>query len=147
MSLEGLKMTREYKVFITHSWEYHDLYKKVIDLLNKESDFKWTECSSPDSQPSHAYTDKEFEFELYYQLKPVHVVIALAPLYVSHKKWIKKEIDMATEKFDPPKPIISLESWGAERTPPELTRISKELVGWTSLAIVKAIKEHALPDK
>jgi hypothetical protein len=44
------------------------------------------------------------------------VVLILAGVYSSYRKWIDKEIELAQTGFNAPKKIIAIEAWGSERT-------------------------------
>ena len=35
-------MSKTYHLFISHSWAYSDAYEKLINLLNKDANFSYT---------------------------------------------------------------------------------------------------------
>jgi hypothetical protein len=39
--------SREYKLFISHAWDYSDDCDGVVRLLNEEYGFKWIDLSVP----------------------------------------------------------------------------------------------------
>lgn len=134
----GLKT---YRIFISHSWDYHDEYYKLVNLLDMAPRFNWQNYSVPKHDALDTSTDRELEEALRNQISPTHVVIILAGMYVNYRKWIQKEIDIA---LDFGKPIIGVVPWGGERTPIQVSNVAKEIVRWNTDSIVSAIRRHSL---
>lgn len=135
-------MSKTYHLFISHSWAYSDAYEKLINLLNKDANFSYTNYSVPPNDPIHnAGTDKELYAAIKAQIAPVSVVLILAGVYSTYSKWINKEIQIAKTEFWTPKSIIAIEPWGSERTSKVVKDSADKVVGWNSSSIINAIKE------
>ena len=133
---------KEYHIFISHAWKYSDDYYRLVDLLNAASNFKWKNYSVPQHDPAidpnTEAGEKKLIEELRKQIRPVHVVIVLAGMYVNYRKWIQKEIDIAQEYQ---KPIVGIRPRGQERVPKVIQEVSCEIVGWNTNSIVNAIRK------
>ena len=135
-------MSKTYHLFISHSWAYSDAYEKLINLLNKDTNFSYTNYSVPQNDPIHnAGTDKELYAAIKAQIAPANVVLILAGVYSTYSKWINKEIKIAKTEFWTPKSIIAIEPWGSERTSKVVKDEADKVVGWNSFSIINAIKE------
>jgi hypothetical protein len=66
-------------------------------------------------------------------------MLVIAGMYVNHREWIQKEIDMA-RRFGIP--IIGIEPWGSRVTPAQLRWTADEMVGWRTKSIVDAVRRH-----
>lgn len=62
-------------------------------------------------------------------------------MYVNHRKWIQKEIEIA-QYYN--KPIIAIRPRGAERMPQELSDIANVIVNWNTDSIVEAIRNYSI---
>ena len=74
---------------------------------------------------------------------PVASVLIMAGVYATYSKWIDKEIILAKESFESPKPIIAIEPWGSEKTSVLVKQAADRIVGWNTDSIVGAIRELA----
>lgn len=134
---------KSYGVFISHAWTYNADYYRLVGMLNKAERFKWRNCSVPEHDPLDAKSNAELEEALHNQIRPAKVVLVISGMYVNHRKWIQKEIDIALEMN---KPIVGLIPWGAERTPAEVQEIAP-MVRWDTSSIVAAIRKPARPER
>lgn len=135
-------MSKTYHLFISHSWTYSDAYEKLLNLLNKDAYFSYTNYSVPQDDPIHsAGTDKELYAAIKAQIAQASVVIILAGVYSTYSKWINAEIKIAKSEFIHPKSIIAIEPWGSERTSKVVKDVADKIVGWNSSSIINAIKE------
>lgn len=135
-------MSKTYHLFISHSWTYSDAYDGLLNLLNKDPSFSYTNYSVPEDDPIHnAGTDAELYAAIKAQIAPASVVLILAGVYSTYSKWINKEIKIAQNEFWTPKPIVAIQPWGAERTSRTVKDAANEIVGWNSASIINAIKE------
>lgn len=125
-----------YGIFICHAWDYDD-YERIENMLDEAEGFDYRNYSVPEHDPLHARGDKELENALYDQIKPASVVIVLAGMYVPHREWIQKEIDIALKMG---KPIIAVAPHGSERMPQEVQEVADAIVGWNTASIVDAIR-------
>ena len=131
---------KEYPIFISHSWDYDEEYKRMVELLESKSYFKFRNYSVPEHDDLDTTSDLELKVELRKQIDPASVVIVLAGMYVNHSRWIKKEIEIAESKD---KPILGVKPHGNERVPEYVQDHSDDVVGWTGISVVKAIRELA----
>ena len=59
-------MDKTYHLFISHSWAYSDAYNGLIDLLDKDPAFVYTNYSVPKDDPIHT---NGTDVELYAAIK------------------------------------------------------------------------------
>lgn len=136
---------KTYDLFISHAWRYNEDYYRLVKMLNEASNFKWRNYSVPEHDPvldPDDPEDRETLIEaLKRQVRPVNCVLILCGMYVAYSFWIQKEIDIAQEYE---KPIIGVKPWGQEKVPQAVTDVAKEIVGWNTDSIVKAIRKHSI---
>lgn len=130
---------RTYNVFISHAWQYSDDYNRVVDFLNGAANFAWHNLSVPRHDP---VSNEELEYALRGQMRPADVFLIVAGMYAAHSDWIGFEIDFAQRIG---RPIIGITPWGGERIPVKVQDAAVEMVGWSTVGIVGAIRNHALP--
>lgn len=135
-------MSKTYHIFISHSWAYPDAYEGLIELLDKDPNFSYSDYSVPQNDPIHnAGNSKELYNAIKAQVSKASVVIIMAGVYSTYSKWINKEIEIAQTEFSIPKPIIAIEPWGSEKTSAVVKEAADRVVGWNSLSILGAIKD------
>lgn len=132
---------KTYDLFISHSWDYNSEYYSLVENLEQHSNFYFRNYSVPEHDALDTKTNTQLEEALYRQIKPVNVVIVLAGMYVNHRKWIQKEIEIAQYSN---KPIIAIRPRGAERMPQELSDIANVIVNWNTDSIVEAIRNYSI---
>ena len=132
---------KTYNLFISHAWKYDTEYYRIEKLLKDAPNFSWKNYSVPQHDPLGTTTKKDLEEALRRHIRPTHVVVILSGMYVAHREWIQKEIDIASEMG---KPIIGIKPWGRERMPQAVQNVAKEIVGWNTSSVVSAIRKHAL---
>ena len=133
------KDRREYRVFISHSWDYSDEYERLVELLDQANYFEYRNYSVPEEDAIDAVTENQLEEALQEkQIKPVSVVIVLAGLYSTYSDWIGKEIRIAE---DEDKPILGVEPWGSDRTSDYVERHADEMVRWNTSSIVDSVRD------
>jgi hypothetical protein len=129
-----------YNIFISHSWSYSDQYDRLINLLNSDPYFHYSNYSVPENDPIHnAGTVTELRAAIRRQMAPASCVIILAGVYATYSRWINEEIDLAKGLG---KRIIAVEPWGAQRTSEIVKNAADEIVGWNTASIVKAIRGY-----
>ena len=135
---------KTHHLFISHSWSYSDAYDNLIKLLRGRSYFRFADYSVPRDDPIHeAGTDRELREAIRGKMAFGSVVLIMAGVYASYSKWIDKEIVLAKESFDPPKPIVAIEPWGSEKTSALVKEAADSIVGWNTNSIVGAIRDLA----
>lgn len=127
------------RLFISHSWTYAAEYERFINLLDGRGYFAFHNYSVPKNDPIHnAPNQAALREAIAKQIRPVQVVVILAGVYSTHSKWINSEIDLAKTMM---KPIIGVESLGAERVSSVVQNHATKMVKWNSDSIVNAIRE------
>ena len=132
---------RTYNLFISHAWKYSEDYDRLVDLLNRASNFKWKNYSVSVDNPLSGGSKKKLAEEIIKQIRLASAVLIISGMYVSYREWIKFEIDYA-DKFD--KPIIGIQPWGSSKVPFQVGRSAWEIVGWNTQSIVNAVRKNAL---
>lgn len=132
---------KSYAIFISHAWTYNADYYRLERMLDEAPNFTWRNYSVPQHDALDTATNAELEAALRRQISPTNIVLILAGMYVSHRKWIQKEIDIALEME---KPMVGIVPRGQERTPQEVQDVVEEMVGWNTASIVSAIRKHSL---
>jgi hypothetical protein len=138
-------MSKTYNIFISHAWRYSEDYYRLVEMLKNAPYFSWKNYSVPQHDPvldpeDEADRRKLLE-ELEDQIRPVHVVIVISGIYVSHRYWIQKEIEIALRYG---KPIVGVKPWGQQRTPQLIQEVACELVGWNTPSIIRAVRNCSL---
>jgi len=138
--VSGLK---NYRLFISHSWNYEDYYKRLISFLDEYPDFKWANYSVPKDDPIHnAPNQTELYNAIRNQIAPVNCVVIMAGVYSTYSKWINEEIKICKEDLD--KPIVAVEPWGSKRTSKIVKDYADTVVKWQSSSIVDAIRYYSI---
>ncbi len=130
---------RDYKVFISHAWDYHEDYYRLEKFLNEAPNFKWTNLSVPKHDPIK--NTEQLAKELHNQMREADAFLILAGMYVSDSDWIQYEINFARRIG---RPIIGIKPWGNVVLPKAVQDGADEMVGWNSASIVAAIRSRAL---
>ena len=42
---------KTYRLFISHAWQYHDDYYRLVEMLNAANNFRWYNYSVPEHDP------------------------------------------------------------------------------------------------
>jgi len=131
----------EYRLFISHSWEYSDEYNRMVELLRDYPNFRFRNYSVPEVDEIDADTEEDLEQALREdQIKPATVVIILGGMYVAHSKWIKKETILAEIEG---KPILGVQPHGNEQMPNFVEDHADQIVGWRAKSVVEGIRDLA----
>lgn len=130
---------RSYRVFISHAWEYSEDYWRVVQFLNESPNFQWDNLSVPEHDPA---TGNDLPYELRNQMRDADVFLIIGGMYASRRDWIDFELAFARRIG---RPIIGIVKWGSERVPIAIQNAATEVVGWSRVSIVNAIRQHALP--
>ena len=135
---------RTFNLFISHSWPYSDQYTRLVALLENRGYFRFRNYSVPSDDPIHnAGTIAELRQAIKQQMAPCSVVLILAGVYATHSRWINEEIDLATNGFNVPKPIVAIRPRGSLRISAPVRLAANRIVGWDTDSVVNAIRELA----
>jgi hypothetical protein len=140
--------SREYKLFISHAWDYGEEYDRLVKLLNAAFLFNWSNFSVPEEAqlPAHPTLPKSYRYlvhQLDTRIMQVDCLLVLARMYIPHRQWIQSEIE-AAQAFQIP--IIAVKPLGQERMPSMLMPTGvNDTVAWNTDSIVASIRRHAKP--
>jgi len=134
---------KTYDLFLSHVWrnDENSEYYRLEKLLNSSPNFNWRNYSVPEHDALKTKTNEELQDALDRQIKPINCFIIIAGMYVNHREWIQKEIDIAKSYK---KPIIGVKPQGQERIPIEVQDAAKEIVAWNTDSIVAAVRRCAI---
>ncbi|PSV44050.1 TIR domain-containing protein [Photobacterium indicum] len=131
-------MSKTYRLFISHSWNYDKNYQKVVEMITDQG-ISFYDHSVPKDDPIHTDgTDAQLHDAIEAKMKGTSCILILAGMYATHSKWINKEIKIAQSYG---KKIIAIEPWGAEKTSKVVKDASHKIVKWQGKSIADAIKE------
>jgi len=133
---------RDYKIFISHAWDYNDDYYRMVKLLNEANHFEWTNLSVPEHDPILNTGDK-LAAALNTQMRNANIFLILSGMYVAHSDWIEYEVNFARRVG---RPIIGIQPWGSTTVPLIVQNGAKEIVGWSTSSVVDAVRRWALED-
>ena len=140
-----MPLLRNYDIFVSHAWRYGAAYYRLINLLDAAPYFQYRNYSAPEHEPlvdpSTPVGQRRLEELINAQVRPVQCVLVIAGMYAAHRFWIDKEIAYA-QYYN--KPIIGVIPWGQERIPESVQFAAHEMVGWSTVSIVDAIRRLAL---
>lgn len=132
-------MSKNYHLFVSHSWSYSKNYENLISKLRAKPNFNFSDYSVPKNDPIHTNgTDRELHSAIERKIMPCNVIIILAGVYSTYSKWINEEIRIAKGKR---KKILAIEPWGAEKTSKVVKDSADLIVKWNTDSIVAAIRE------
>jgi len=132
---------KNYRLLISHSWQYSNHYETIVSWLNGASNFQWSNHSVSADNPLDTSTKRELKTRLTNQISGCHAVIIVAGMYASYSEWIDYEIDEALRMG---KPIIGIKPWGNQVMPKKISDNATVLVNWNSSSLVSAIRDYAL---
>ena len=133
-------MAKQYKIFISHSWQYTDTLESLRNLLNERSYFNATYEESTKDKPINSTNESYVKTRLTQKVGASNVILALAGVYASHSSWMQWELDKAIELDIP---IIGVIPRGQVKISTIVTSRSIIDVRWNTKSIVSAIRSHA----
>ncbi|MDO8874271.1 MAG: TIR domain-containing protein [Methanoregula sp.] len=143
-------MIKNHNLFISHAWRYSEAYSRLEDLLKiarqtPSMKFNYRNYSVPKHDPlidpKTPIGFRKLKAALDSQISPASCVLIISGMYVAHRPWLQIEIDIAN-KYE--KPIIGIIPRGQINIPLEVQRVAREMVGWNTESIIKAIRRHSL---
>ena len=132
---------RDYHILISHSFHYSNHYERIVEWLNDQSYFRWSNYSVSGDNPLDVSSNYELKQRLRDRIRCASCIIVVSGMYAAYSEWIDFEIDCAIEYG---KPIIGVKPWGQERVPEIIQRYADILVGWNRDSIVESIRNYAL---
>ncbi len=133
-------MAREYRVFISHSWQYSGALEALRNILNARGYFNATYEESTRDSPINSQNELYIKQRLSQKIDSADVILALAGIYASHSSWMVWELDRAIKLGVP---IIGVIPRGQERVSSVVSTRSLVNVRWSTESIVSAIRQYA----
>jgi hypothetical protein len=133
-------MAKEYKIFISHSWQYSDTLEALRNLINARGYFSATYEESTRDKPINSDDESYVKRRLSQKIGNSDVILALAGVYASHSSWMQWELDKAIELGIP---IIGIIPRGQDRISTIVSSRSVVDIKWNTESIVAAIRAHA----
>nr|WP_176704751.1 TIR domain-containing protein [Pseudomonas sp.]AQZ19950.1 hypothetical protein pA3J1_p13 [Pseudomonas sp.]QBM91779.1 hypothetical protein pA7J1_p07 [Pseudomonas sp.] len=133
-------MAKEYKIFISHSWQHSDTLEALRDLINARSHFSATYEESTKDKPINSESESYVKTRLAQKIGNSNIVLALAGVYASHSSWIEWELNKA---IDLSIPIVGVVPRGQERISTIVSSRSIIDVRWNTESIISAIRAYA----
>ncbi|MBL8074920.1 MAG: TIR domain-containing protein [Nitrospira sp.] len=141
--------SRNYDLFVTHAWRFHEDWTKFTELMDKVPGILWRNFSLPWHDPAISpNTEAGGRFirsSLESQIIPVHVVVLLAGVYEtrSARVWVDMEVEMARKHR---KPIIGMPPINKESIPDGLLALCDASSTWEATRLIAVIDEvRSLP--
>lgn len=136
-----MPLLNNYRILISHSWDYDEQYRTVSDWLNDASYFNWSDYSVPLSRPIDTNSKIELKERIKNRISLCNCILVLSGMYVDYSEWIDYEMEIAKELG---KPIIGVKPWGQQRVPAIIQDIADIMVGWNSSSVVQAVRDYSL---
>jgi hypothetical protein len=133
-------MAKEYKIFISHSWQYSDTLEALRNLINAREYFSATYEESTRDNPINSDDESYVKRRLSHKIGNSDVILALAGVYASHSSWMQWELDKAIELGIP---IIGVIPRGQDRVSKIVSSRSVVVIRWNTESIVSAIRTYA----
>ena len=130
---------RTYRIFISHCWEYDADYHRLVDWLDDEPRFKWSNLSVPEDRAFRE--DLTFESRLRKRLGDSDILLVIVGMEIAQRHWIKWEIKSARIRGIP---ILGVMPNGSQRIPKAIKESRCPIVGWRRKSVVPAIRELVL---
>ncbi len=135
-------MSKTYPLFISHSWTYEEHYESLESRLNTRPGFYWRNYSVPKDDPIHNAPNKDLLYAaIRRQMAPCSVIIILAGVYSTYSTWIQREIQIANKEFANPKPILAIQTLGAQRISSVVSENANLIVKWHIESVIDGIKQ------
>lgn len=135
--------THNISVFISHSWTYSDHYDTLSEWIFDESwssgqaSLNFRNYSVPKDDPIHnANSAAALKERIFARIALSHVVVIPTGMYTNYSKWIKKELEGAS---DYEKPVLGVNPWAQERKASVVQEAATKLVGWNKEPLVQAV--------
>lgn len=133
-------MAKEYKIFISHSWQYTDTLEALRNLIDARGYFSATYEESTRDKPINSDDEGYVKRRLTQKIANSDVILALSGVYASHSSWMQWELDKAIELGIP---VIGVIPRGQDRVSTIVSTRSVVDIKWNTESIVSAIRAHA----
>jgi len=134
-------MATNFKIFISHSWAYHEDLTKLQNLLNSRGYFNVEFLEATREVPINSENGTYVKQALKKKILDSHIVLGLAGVYATHSEWMTWELETA---YNNNIPIVGVVPWGQERISSLVQNYAEVVVRWNTESIVEAIRTYAL---
>ncbi len=133
-------MAKNYRVFISHSWEHSDDLQSLRRLLNARGYFNVEFKEVSRFEPINSLNASYVKTRLKEKILSSDIVIGLSGIYASHSDWMDWELDTALTNGIP---IIGVAPRGQMRSSAKVTSKARVNVKWNTESIVSAIRKYS----
>lgn len=134
-----MPLLREYRVFISHAWNYSQDYYTIVDWVENSRNLKANNYSVPEHDPLDADNTTKLKSALTTQISQARLVLVIAGMYAAHSDWIEYELDEAI-RMD--KNIVGIRPQGQERIPRAIQDVANEIIYWRQANVVNAVRKY-----
>jgi hypothetical protein len=134
-------MATNFKIFISHSWTYHQDLVNLRNLLISRGYFNVEFLEATSETPINSASAAYIKQALKNKILGSHVVLAIAGVYATHSAWMTYEIETATANRIP---IIGVAPHGQGRVSSLVQKHAVTVVRWNTESIVQAIRTYAI---
>lgn len=133
-------MAKEYKLFISHSWDHDDVLQDLKNLIDSRGYFPATYTQIEKDCPIDSDKAWVIKANITKRLQESDVVLAIAGVYASYSEWMQWEMDKAKELG---LRVIGVIPRGQEHISHEVFNRSAVDVHWNADSIVDAIRNYS----
>jgi len=133
-------MAKEYKLFISHSWDHDDVLQDLKNLIDSRGYFPATYTQIEKNCPIDSDKAWVIKANITKRLQESDVVLAIAGVYASYSEWMQWEMDKAKELG---LRVIGVIPRGQEHISHEVFNRSAVDVRWNADSIVDAIRNYS----
>lgn len=133
-------MAKEYKLFISHSWDHDDVLQNLKNLIDSRGYFPATYTQIEKDCPIDSDKAWVIKANITKRLQESDVVLAIAGVYASYSEWMQWEMDKAK---DLGLKVIGVIPRGQEHISHEVFNRSAVDVRWNADSIVDAIRNYS----
>lgn len=133
-------MAKEYKLFISHSWDHDDVLQDLKNLIDSRGYFPATYTQIEKDCPIDSDKAWVIKANITKRLQESDVVLAIAGVYASYSAWMQWEMDKAKELG---LKVIGVIPRGQEHISHEVFNRSAVDVHWNADSIVDAIRNYS----
>jgi hypothetical protein len=134
-------MATNFKIFISHSWTYHQDLVNLRNLLETRGYFNVEFLEASADVPINSTNANYVKQALKTKILASHIVLAIAGVYATHSDWMNYELETA---FANNVPIVGVAPHGQERVSLVVQNYAVQVVRWNTESIVQAIRAHSI---
>ncbi|PWG81182.1 TIR domain-containing protein [Pararcticibacter amylolyticus] len=133
-------MAREFKIFISHCWDYHTDLVKLRSLLLRRGYFNVEFLEASIDMPINSERAVYVKRALRSKIITSHLVLAIGGMYASYSEWMYYELETAYQRYIP---VVGVAPFGQQRVSKIVQDYSIQVVRWNTESIVNAIRTYA----